>query len=288
MSLALEAHDSNPSMTNVYNLLREACGLSQAEAAAFHETRLDSVKSWCSDRRTAPQGVINDLQKLARQIQASGIAYAELLKSSSRGDVYVIGLPSDDQDARVCGFPSVGAQMRAVAVAISLFPDNSAIRMVERVRGAIPAPVLEREMLTPAAADSRVLSSMKFTNGKCYTSGNMGRRKYERLEEIGWIKGLGTNLSDVEYYLTDTGHAQLALTRAADTMERDYPDPAPGGFQTRVNAGPRRGPIVKLRLNQMCQIGDLSFYVEKIDGDLVTVKFSDGTATTLHAPAILL
>ena len=35
MSLLLEAHDSNQSMTNVYNLLREACGLSQAEAAAF-------------------------------------------------------------------------------------------------------------------------------------------------------------------------------------------------------------------------------------------------------------
>lgn len=288
MSLALEVHDSNQSMTNVYNLLREACGLSQAEAAAFHETRLDSVKSWCSDRRTAPQGVINDLQKLARQIQASGIGYADLLKGSSRGDVYVIGLPGDEQDARVCGFPSIGAQMRAVAVAISLLPDNCEIRMVERVRGAIPAPVLEREMLTPAAADSRVLSSMKFTNGKCYTSGNVDRRKYERLEEIGWIKGLSTNLSDVEYYLTGTGHAQLALMRAADAMERDYPDPAPGGFQARVNAGPRRGPTIKLRLNQMCQIGDLSFYVEKIDGDLVTVKLSDGTATTLHAPAILL
>jgi hypothetical protein len=288
MSLLLEAHDSNQSMTNVYNLLREACGLSQAEAAAFHETRLDSVKSWCSDRRTAPQGVINDLQRLARQIHASGIAYAELLKSSSGGDVYVIGLPSDEQDARTCGFPSIGAQMRAVAVAISLLPDGSAIRMVERVRGAIPAPVLEREMLTPAAADSRVLSSMKFTNGKCYTTGNVDRRKYERLEEIGWIKGLSTNLSDVEYYLTDTGHAQLALTRAAGAMERDYPDPAPGGFQTRVNSGLRRGPTVKLRLNQMCQIGDLSFYVEKIDGDLVTVKLSDGTTTMLHAPAILL
>ncbi len=287
MSLAQEAYDSAQPMTNIYNLLREACGLSQAEAAAFHETRLDSVKSWCSDRRNAPQGVINDLQKLARQIHASGVAYAELLKITNGGDVYVIGLPSDEQDARVCSFPSVGAQMRAVAVAISLLPDGSAIRMVERVPGAIPAPVLEREMLTPVAVDSRVLSSMKFTNGKCYTAGNMDRRKYERLEEIGWIKGLSTNLSDVEYYLTNTGQAQLALTRAADAIERDYPNPAPGGFQTRVNSGLRRGPGIKLRLNQTCQIGDLSLYVEKIDGDLVTVKLSDGTTATLHAPAIL-
>jgi hypothetical protein len=32
MSLVLEATDSTQSMTNVYNLLCEACGISQAEA----------------------------------------------------------------------------------------------------------------------------------------------------------------------------------------------------------------------------------------------------------------
>lgn len=104
---------------------------------------------------------------------------------------------------------------------------------------------------------------------------------------MGWIKGISTNISDVEYYLTDTGRAQLALTTTADAMQRDFPDPAPGGFQTRVNPGPRRGPILKLKLNQKYQIGDLSFRIEKIDGDLVTVKLSNGTTTTLQAPAIL-
>jgi hypothetical protein len=288
MSLAIEATDSNQSMSNVYNLLREACGISQAEAAEFvHETRLDSVKSWCSDRRTAPQGVINDLQKLAREIQNAGIDYAALLKKISKGDVYVIGLPSDEQDARACGFPSIGAQMRAIAVAISLLPEHSEIRMVERVRGAIPAPVLEKEKTMPTEADSQVLNSMQFTNGKCYTAGNMNRRKYQRIEDIGWIKGISTNISDVEYYLTETGTAQLALTRTADAMQQDFPDPAPGGFQTTVNSGPRRGPILKLKLNQKYQIGDLSFRVEKIDGGLVTVKLSNGDTTILHAPAIL-
>jgi hypothetical protein len=275
-------------MTNVYNVLREACGISQAEAAEFvHGTRLDSVKSWCSDRRTAPQGVINDLQRLAREIQSAGIEYAALLKTISKGDVYVIGLPSDEQDARACGFPSIGAQMRAIAVAISHLPERSEIRMVERVRGAIPAPVLEKERPMPTEADSQVLNSMQFTNGKCYTAGNVNRRKYERLEDIGWIKGLATNISDVEYYLTESGTAQLALTRTAAAMERDFPDPAPRGFQTRVNPGPRRGPILKLKVNQSYQIGNLSFFVEIIDGDLVTIKLSTGTTTTLHAPAIL-
>ncbi len=216
MSLAFEATHSDQSMTNVYNLLREACGISQAEAAEFvHGTRLDSVKSWCSDRRTAPQGVINDLQKLAREIQNAGINYAALLKRTSKGDVYVIGLPRDEQDARSCGFPSIGAQMRAIAVAISHLPDDSEIRMVERVRGAIPAPTLENEKIIPTDADSQVLSSMQFTNGKCYTAGNVNRRKYQRIEDIGWIKGIATNMSDVEYYLTETGKAQLALAKTA-------------------------------------------------------------------------
>jgi hypothetical protein len=288
MSLALEAIDSSQSMTNVYNLLREACGISQTEAAEFvHKTRLDSVKSWCSDRRTAPQGVINDLQKLTREIQNAGIDYAALLKKISKGDVYVIGLPSDEHDARVCGFPSIGAQMRAIAVAISLLPEHSEIRMVERVRGAIPAPVLEKEKIIPTQSDSQTLNCMQFTNGKCYTAGNMNRSKYHRLEDIGWIKGISTNISDVEYYLTEIGTAQLALTRAADAMQQDFPDPAPGGFQTMVNSGPRRGPILKLTLNQKYQIGDLSFRVEKIDGDHVTVKLSSGDTTILYAPAIL-
>ena len=158
--------------------------------------------------------------------------------------------------------------MRAVAVAISLFPENAAIRMVERERGAIPAPVLEKEKAIPTEADSRVLSSMQFVDGKCYTAGNMNRRKFDRLEDIGWIKGISTNMSDVEYYLTDTGIAQLALVRTAGAMQKDYPDPAPHGFQTIVNPGPRRGPIVKLRPHQKYEIGDLSFSLRRLTATL--------------------
>ena len=159
--------------------------------------------------------------------------------------------------------------------------------MVERVRGAIPAPVLEKEKMIPTEADSQVLSSIQFTNGKCYTADNMNRRKYQRLEDMGWIKGISTNISDVEYYLTETGRVQLALAETADAMKRDFPNPAPGGFQTIVNAGPRRGPILKLKKHQKYQLGELSFRVEQIDGDLATVKLSNGVTTTLHAPAIL-
>ena len=58
--------------------------------------------------------------------------------------------------------------MRAIAVAISHLPERSEIRMVERMRGAIPAPVLEKERPMPTEADSQVLNSVQFTNGKCY------------------------------------------------------------------------------------------------------------------------
>jgi hypothetical protein len=38
----------------------------------------------------------------------------------------------------------------------------------------------------------------------------MNRRKFERLEEIGWIKGLAVNMSDVEYNLTASGRRELS------------------------------------------------------------------------------
>src|SRR5882724_3088434 len=97
-------------MASVYNLLRETCGISQAEAAEFvHEARLDSVKSWCSDRRPAPAGVVRELKELARKINTAGAAYAAHLKSLNATQPINIGIPHDELDARHCGFPSVGA-----------------------------------------------------------------------------------------------------------------------------------------------------------------------------------
>lgn len=146
-------------MTSVYNSLRETCGVSQSEAADYvHEVRLDTVKSWCSDRRPAPEGAIAELQELARDIQRAGDDYAAQLKRSGKDNVYTVGLPHDEQDARLCGFPSIGAQMRAISIAISRLPANSEIRMVERRRD-VPTAALQkgtlkmREVPDPAAND---------------------------------------------------------------------------------------------------------------------------------------
>jgi hypothetical protein len=108
--------------------VRETCGISQAEAEEFHDARLDTVKSWCSDRRPAPDGVINELKALARGIHQAGVDHAEMCKQLVSGGVLMIGIPHDNADARVCGFPSLEAHMRATAIAISLLPDDWQIR----------------------------------------------------------------------------------------------------------------------------------------------------------------
>jgi hypothetical protein len=209
-------------MSSVYNLLREACGISQAEAADYvHETRLDTVKSWSSDRRPAPEWAINQLQSLARRIRKSGEEYVELIKRTSTGNAFVIGLAHDEDDARVCGFPSIAAQNQSVATAISLLPDDAEIRLVPRVRGAIPAPTLPTERTLPTETDREVFMSMTFIGNSCTTRGNMNRRKFERLEDIGWIKGFPVK-DDVQYELTSEGKAARVI-RVGEVLHMPHP-----------------------------------------------------------------
>jgi hypothetical protein len=191
-------------MTSVYNLLREACGISQAEAAELHGTRLDTVKSWSSDRRPAPGWAINHLQSLHRRVHAAGINYAETMKrQSGGGNVFTLRLARSDDDARWSGFPSLGAQKLALAIAISQLPDDAEIMIVDS--GVVPALKLPPHVVTPTETDRKVLMSMKFDRGVFLTRGNMNRRKFERLKELGWVKHMSINLSDVEYHITEEG-----------------------------------------------------------------------------------
>ncbi|MGJ5149894.1 hypothetical protein [Bradyrhizobium sp. HKCCYLR1023] len=139
-------------LENAYNLLREFCGLSQQDAADFHDTRLDSVKSWCSDRRLAPQGAVNELQQLARQIATAGEAYARELAALGDDGTIMIALPRDDAEARSFGFPSLGAYMRGVAIAVAHLPPNLHVRMHRRGRGDPPADKDTPKLTTPTKA----------------------------------------------------------------------------------------------------------------------------------------
>lgn len=50
----------------------------------------------------------------------------------------VVGVPSDEFDARHCGFPSLGAAMRAIGIAVAELPDDVEIHFGPRVRGERP------------------------------------------------------------------------------------------------------------------------------------------------------
>lgn len=277
-------------MTSVYDLLRDACGISQAEAAEHvHETRLDTVKTWSSNRRPAPSWAINQLQSLLRRIGRAGEDYAALVKQTAEGNVFLIGLAHDDRDARACGFPSIAAQMQASAIAISLLPDDAEIRLIPRIRGSIPAPMLQEDKVIPTASDRQVFSEMSFTDqGKFFTAGNMNRRKYERLEDIGWVKGLSVNLSDVEYHLSRAGQLELVLLKEASKMERDVPNPVGAGGQVLVNSQPRRSAGITLRVGGRHNLDRHNFTVDAIEGDVVTVRFDSGAEAILNVPPILL
>jgi hypothetical protein len=136
-------------VTSVYDLLRQRCGLSQADAADFHATRIDTIKSWCSDRRTAPAGVLDELRDLYADISEAGQELADVVKlmpqRDANGIFFQVGTPLDKKDAIACGFPCEGSCLAAVAIAIASLP--GAARIVPRVRGAIPTAVSQKRWL---------------------------------------------------------------------------------------------------------------------------------------------
>jgi hypothetical protein len=79
--------------------------------------------------------------------------------------------------------------------------------------------MMENSQVIPTVSDRQIFSEVPFDKGRLYTSGNVGRRKYDRLENIGWVKGVVTNISDVEYQLTLAGRLQLALIEEAGAAQ---------------------------------------------------------------------
>jgi len=275
-------------VTSVYNLLREACGISQTDAAEqVHGTRLDTVKSWCSDRRPAPQWAINDLQSLARRIRKAGADYAAQLKRTPGGAVTIL-TPRDDDDARLNGFPSLNAANQAIAIAISLLPDDAEVALAPRPRGVTAGmPALEDDIVIPTPTDRTVLDEMTFTNGRFHTQGNVNRRKYERLEDIGWLTHHCPSLSDVDYILTPAGRIQRALLATAAAVAADVPAPR-GDFPNQVTARPRRFVPPRIAPGEKLGVDELGVTIDKVEGDVVTARNAEGDVLLLSAPPALL
>jgi DUF3860-like len=56
--------------------------------------------------------------------------------------------------------------------------------------------------------DHKLLRKLIEQGGRKYTAGNIDRRKYERLVELGWLTATKPNNSDVLYEVTDQGRQE--------------------------------------------------------------------------------
>lgn len=128
-----------------YSVMLRLSGLSLAEAAEFHDVRLDTLKSWSSGRRPAPEGAVRELHALlARQMRAAQEAAAQTKKLAKKRlpEEVELGLASDDHEAQSLGWLCVSAQATVIGMLLALLPADLAQRVVIVPRGASAATAL--------------------------------------------------------------------------------------------------------------------------------------------------
>jgi hypothetical protein len=59
--------------------------------------------------------------------------------------------------------------------------------------------------------DLKLIRQIIAGGGRKYTAGNIDRRKYDRLVNLGWLTSSATNVSDVEYQVTEKGRAAAVV-----------------------------------------------------------------------------
>jgi hypothetical protein len=123
-----------------YKLLMQRCGLSQAEAAEFHEVGLDTVKSWCVDRNPAPAAALAELRQLHLGISLAATRLAEKAVKKQRGGTIELGTVDSNRAALALGFPCVGAHEAALGLALALLGDIAVV-FKPHARGMLTASV---------------------------------------------------------------------------------------------------------------------------------------------------
>jgi hypothetical protein len=104
-------------MASIFSLLADRCGLSHREAAELHGVRLDTVKSWSAGRNRAPDGVIAELRNLYASIERAAAEAGEIIRSKAPPDAPIeLGLSADDYEARLLGWPCVGAHAAVLGI----------------------------------------------------------------------------------------------------------------------------------------------------------------------------
>ena len=200
------------------------CGALFAFGVSRHRSRSHPSNAFIERRLiiSCSTSVLRDIEFLVLVVFDAELPQPFRFRVRSPENVFIIGHAHDDDDARGCGFPSLSSHMHSIAIAISLLPDDADISLTPRVRGSIPAPIMEKEKMVATETDRLVLQGMTFRNDRCLTQGNVNRRKFERLEEIGWLKGISVNISDVEFYLTPAGRKELASLPTAKMYSKHF------------------------------------------------------------------
>jgi hypothetical protein len=53
--------------------------------------------------------------------------------------------------------------------------------------------------------DLKLIRQIVASDGRKYTAGNIDRSRYDRLVNMGWLTPFKTNITDVEYQVTEKG-----------------------------------------------------------------------------------
>jgi hypothetical protein len=69
-----------------------------------------------------------------------------------------------------------------------------------------------RYLLMALPDDFKLIREIVAAGGSRYTSGNVDRSRYQRLVDLGWLDAFATNISDVNYQVTERGKAAASRT----------------------------------------------------------------------------
>lgn len=119
---------------NELRLAMAACGLSQREAAAYLDVRLDTVAKAMTGRSRTPSGWLADLRRLhERQVLAAEQVY-RLWREAGEPKEIEMGYASDDYEAQQppLGWPCVGAQMAVFRMIWERLPADVRVVVVPR------------------------------------------------------------------------------------------------------------------------------------------------------------
>ncbi len=129
-----------------FAMLLSLSGLSKQEAADFLGVRLDTIKSWVSDRRTVPDKVIDQMRGLIALQKRQAQRLLELIAEKSHaGDEIELSLARDDAEAKAppLGWPARSAQAMSIAHVIAALPGRKII-IVDRDQTAASSAAVAR------------------------------------------------------------------------------------------------------------------------------------------------